>query len=46
MGLLGKETEENISKLVALLEWFKGFLQSHEVRIGGISIKIEPKERK
>jgi len=41
MGLLGKEVEENLTKMVTLLEWFKGFLQSHS-----ISISIEPKEKK
>ena len=45
MGLLGKETEQNISKLVTLLEWFKTLLQTHEIKIGGFTIKIEPKEK-
>ena len=33
MGLLGKETERNISKIVALLEWVKAFLETHEITI-------------
>jgi len=33
MGLLGKETEENISKLVKLLEWLKDYIQTHEITI-------------
>jgi hypothetical protein len=34
MGLLGRETEENISKIIALLEWLKDFIQNNEITIG------------
>jgi hypothetical protein len=33
MGLLGKETEENITKIVTLLEWLKEFIQKNEITI-------------
>jgi hypothetical protein len=41
MGLLGKEVEENLTRLVTLLEWLKEFLQTHAVKIS-----IERKEGK
>lgn len=33
MGLLGKEVEQNLTQLVALLEWLKEFIQTHQVTI-------------
>lgn len=44
MGLLGKETEQNIAKIVVLLEWFKALAESHEIKITG-TVKLEPKEK-
>ena len=40
MGLLGKETEENITRMVNLLEWLKEFLQEYE-----ITVSVKKKEK-